>query len=364
MGMAPDGSRMKDHYVMKSHLDKFIHPTSKERVLYPYRKGMGQLHPKGPRHLGCAEGFYNQVLEDGAESTRLDEGFQLGEKLLFSSGKRTPSTLSRCVYDEAFFPTTDQERAEITFCTSFMYCRAPVQIHNTAMIRHLGANIDVFNRLDAEDEELVKSYMEANDVTKDEAQKQVAKSKDEILRGNMTVSVGWEHERQDGFNMLTLQQHIMSVVDDMRWRLLRAASGSSFLTTDNPVVVEDPSFPKKRMHGMRQSRRIEVWFPISHEIGLLVDWRREQPQGRVVASHSQTRALNRRMIKWCYRHVYSPRREDWIAEATKSAKFRPLLDRLTSIDEWCKSARGNIVDMMSALENGEEADVFADLQMC
>ena len=62
--------------------------------------------------------------------------------------------------------------------------------------------------------------------------------------------------------------------------------------------------------------------------------------------------------------MYSPRREDWIAEATKSARFRPLFDRLTSIDEWCKSANGNIVDIMSALENGEEADVFADLQMC
>jgi hypothetical protein len=352
---------MNDHYVMVAHLNKFIHPESKQRVLHPFRKGRNELGPKGPKHLGCAEGFYSQVLEDGTVTNRLDTGLKISENLTFGSGKRDCGVLARCIYDDVFFPTTEAERIEITHCTAFSYCRAPVQIHNVAMMHQFTINLMTYEIGLEPDEPIVRAMMQANKMSESEAREHLTIGKKAIRDGDITVSAAFPHERQSGFDILTMQKE-MWIIEKMQWRLLEAAPGSFFLTSDNPVVVEDASSPTRRVHALRQSKNVEIWFPISHRYGFLMAWRK-QGQGRSVASHSQTRSLNRRMIKWCYRHVYSPLRAPWINEAVRDVIFSPLLGRLKSIHECYQNKPDGPIDVVAALQDAEYADVFEDLYM-
>jgi hypothetical protein len=76
------------HFVSKAHLDKFVHPTSPQNVVYPYAKGTGAQRPRGTKHLASADHFYIQQ-EDGEPTNKLDENRKKSESLFFASGKNT-----------------------------------------------------------------------------------------------------------------------------------------------------------------------------------------------------------------------------------------------------------------------------------
>ena len=67
---------MKDnqHFITKAHLDKFVHPTSKDNVLYPYvKEGVGPRSIEGHEvFLGSADQFYVQD-DSGVTTNKLDE---------------------------------------------------------------------------------------------------------------------------------------------------------------------------------------------------------------------------------------------------------------------------------------------------
>lgn len=60
------------HYISKAHLDKFIHPSSPQKVLYPYTKGRGPQPAKGTKRLASADHFYRQI-DAGQPTNKLDE---------------------------------------------------------------------------------------------------------------------------------------------------------------------------------------------------------------------------------------------------------------------------------------------------
>ena len=83
---------------------------------------------------------------------------------------------------------------------------------------------------------------------------------------------------------------------------------SCFLTSDNPVILTSHS--QKDDPGIGQ-RYTEVWFSVSYKKGLLWTWKHSGID-KTTLGHSATRVQNRNMIRWCYKEVYSPLREDWI----------------------------------------------------
>lgn len=359
----------KHHYVMKAHLDKFVHPTSDNRRLYPYRRGVGLLPWKrdgfGPKGLGWATDFYSQVREGGSVSNDLDYSIQAQETLFFGSVKGRLSPLSRCIFDADFFPYTEAQKAAIAFCAAFSRLRSPVQIHDAAMVSEFAAN--AFALKVATTSDTVEWFEKRKGLSSEEARAAAHEWKTDLLEGNLRAGVGKDKERQDGLESLAYIKVLVASLTEMCWRLLVATGNDFFLTSDNPVVFEDRAQPTKRFNGIRQPR-VEVWYPLSHRIGLLSNWTMKQ-QGRFGVGHSQVRALNRRMIKWCYRNVYSPLPEDWIEHAVRNDDFNPLLDRFTTLGAVVEPAKDNIIieapasAAAAALENGEPADVFAELKM-
>ncbi len=342
------------HYTPKAHLDKFIHPSSAENVLYPYAKGGHSCRPRGTKKLASYESFYVQTVGDGLTDNSLDESLQNAERLMFASGKRTTGPLAKCIY-EGRLPATVNERLDLVAGIALMRCRAPVQIHNTAMQGDLSNQMWFLNTLNTDQARAayIKSGIPAAEV---DAEIEVDRRK--LLSGELWLGI--EDQRQAGLESFQFTEMLAAALSQMRMRLIHVYRKDVFITSDNPVVVNVPGF--HRGEGISQTKDTEVWFPISYNRGILLD-HREGPDGIEYFGHSQSISLNRRILKWCHRFVYSPLRLNWLKVASRQERFNPLLGRMRSLGDLVESAEGDIVSTQKYLENADACDVFHGMDL-
>jgi len=345
-----DAKDTNQHYITKAHLDKFVHPESMQPVLYPYRKGGAPCRPTGTKRLGSAINFYRQIA-NGSLTDALDEARKKSETLLFSSGKRTPSSISKCVFDDGYLPAKE-DAAHLAAAAAFLFCGSPVQIHNTAMHLLLLHQIDLFNRIGTKEaEELYREqYGEA-------ASERLAEDRRRILDGKLFADVGRENWKQLGFESFHLEEHLIELLLGMRMTVATCHRRSFFVTSDNPVVRTYPSRPDQLND--------EMWFPISYKRGVL--WHRRSLSEKTTFGFSETISMNRRMIKHAHIRIYSPRPEDWIREASKEATFDPLLGHYGSLSKVIAASEEaidmqgkprEIVDLVAAMRAGQKIDVL------
>lgn len=338
------------HYITRAYLDKFIHPSSDQKVLYPYERRRGACDAKGVKRLGSHKNFFRQN-DNGEITDKLDEARELTERLLFSSGRVNPSSLAQCVFNDDFLPTA-KDRLHFAAAAAFLFCSSPVQIHNTAMDHLLFAQMDLFNKMNSAEMRSMydKKYGE-------QAATRLEEDREKVLHGKLVMDVGEENWRQLGFDVFQFEKQFIHLIQEMQMTIVDCHPKSVFLTSDNPVVR---TFPTRH-----DSLDDQVWFPISYKRGIL--WHRNNLPGRTTFGHSQTRAFNRRVIKYSYKKVFAPLPEDWIEAAVTTEDFDPLLGHYGSLDEVMKHAlqaespeKGHskeIVDLFAAMKAGKRLDV-------
>jgi Protein of unknown function (DUF4238) len=348
------------HFITKAHLDKFVHPTSPQKVLYPYTKRRGaQRKARGTKRLASADHFYRQI-ESGQPTNMLDEARKVSEQLFFGSGRSTCAPLAKCIYDENYLPAPE-ERIMLEGAAAFLRCGAPVQIHNTAMIGLLASQQWLFNELNSD--EVIEKYKAQY---RDDAENQWNEAKDAIYKGEVRAEVGKENWKQLGFDSFTFETLWLEGLARMGLTICTSHSKSFFLTSDNPVVLRSYFQPDNPGLGVKDA---EVWFPISYNHGLL--WSRKHLGiHKTTLGYAATCDYNRQIIKWCYREVYSPLPGDWINEAVKEATFDPCYGHYGSLEKVLqhsfharigppgpKGRKGEVVDILAALRAGEKCDV-------
>jgi hypothetical protein len=343
------------HYVTRAHLEKFVHPTSGQAVLFPYRKGRGLLRPTGTRRLGSAMNFYRQVV-NGTLSDQLDEARKASETLLFSSHKRAPSSVVRCINDDGFVPR-HEDALELAAAAAFLFCGSPVQIHNTAMVALLASQMDLLNRMS--NKTVREAYLHDYG---DEADRRLAEDRERILDGDLFADVGSDHWKQLGFESFQNEGNLIRLLLDMNMTVVSPNPRLFFVTSDNPVVRIYPSQPDKTDD--------EMWFPISWSRAIW--WHRRDIGLKSRLGYSETMAMNHRLIKHSYRRIYSPLAQDWVMEAVRNAVFNPVWGHYRSLRAVLdKSERAidqdgkphEIVDLVAALRSGEPVDVVASDQL-
>ena len=344
------------HYVSKAHLDKFVHPTSQQNVLYPYAKGKGAC-ATGTKQLASADRFYLQQ-ESGQSTNKLDEARKEREVLLFASGKRTSGPLAKCVYDDNFTPSAS-DRAILAEAAAFLRCGSPVQVHNTAMLALMADQAEVFNSLNSD--QVKNKYRNSYG---DDADQKLEEDRKAFWEGSLFVDVGEENWKQLGFISTQTEAIWLDTLSAMGLTICNAHPGSCFVTSDNPVVLTCNS--QKDRPGL-WVKDAEVWFPISHKKGLLWTWRHTGADATTLG-HSATRNQNRKMIRWCYRAIYAPLPEDWIGLAVKEETFNPCYGHYGSLKETAENhclpavdesgSSREVVDLVSALRAGEKLDVL------
>jgi hypothetical protein len=218
------------HYVSKAYLDKFVHPTSKDKQLYPYLKDRGGKNPTGTRRLASADHFYVQH-ENGTTTNKLDEARQKSENLYFAGGNNA-SPLVKCALDDGFFPTAS-DKIIFAGAAALLRCGSLVQIHNAAMMALFAEQMELFNRLNTDD---VMEKFKAD--FGDEADEKLQKARDSIWKGKVFAEVGEEHWKQLGFTSFhaegPLPMRAWSAAGPsrrrgrFRWRIMGSSGGQIF----------------------------------------------------------------------------------------------------------------------------------------
>lgn len=331
-----------DHYVTRSYLERFIHPTSKadgNEVLFPYSKGRGACRCKGTKRLGCAEDFYRIRTRDGGTDKSLDDVLSKLESFFFRSGNKSEGAYAR-VANTGKWPSNATDKLELASIAAMLRCRAPVQIHNAAMQVHANRLIDSYIALKPGGR--LRQLMLDDGCTAEE----IDKGRLALFEGDLTVDVGKEYQKQEGLISLPAFEAISAAFEKMRWRLVVIRNGETFITGDNPVVLHVQDDPVGQ--ALFQNPHVEVWFPIAHDKGFLID-HRDGPDAIETLGHSQIRVLNRRVLKWANRFVYSPLPEEWLELAARTESFNPLRGKLTSIKSLYDSIDAPVVPLNAYL---------------
>lgn len=339
----------KDHFVPQAYLRPFIHPFSTQKVLHRYRKNSTRRYsPRGIRTIARIEAFYSQRLPNGSISNELDRAIQELETKLFASGKRTPTTWSKCVY-EGHFPHSFSERLELAGCIAHLRARSPVQINNMAVLSYFCRQSHVYNLMLCPDYE---EYCVSNDnLSRDEARQRVQDDLRAIWNGDLFLAA--EDERQEGLRSLAYAEDYIDILASMRWQILECPKGKFFVTSDNPVVTNVQGFRKPEC---------EIWCPISHRCGFLLTNHHSWPEGRFV-NKARVDGLNDLIIRHCYRYVYSPMANEQIYKKTATEQNSPLLGRRNLVDVFgpFNNGRSEVIEIFRAMQDGERTDLLENL---
>ena len=330
-------------------MDRFVFPDTAQKELYPYRKRGLPCRARGTKRLGSAINFYRQKV-NGQLTDSLDEARKQSETLLFASGKRSPSSISKCIFDQDFIPDSS-DRLHLAAAAAFIFCGSPVQINNTAMNLLLFHQIEAFNWFNTP--EAASHYR--NHYGTDSASR-LAEDRQAFLKGNLFIDVGEENWKQLGFSAFELEKDILDILHGMTLTIVDCHFRCFFLTSDNPVVHISPSESSKMND--------EVWFPISYNRALL--WSHRPRMERERLGYSETRVRNRQIIKYSYKFIYSPRPEQWIESAVREEPFDPMFGHYGSLEKVIEGARPayasghnkirEIVDLGASMKLGERFD--------
>jgi hypothetical protein len=347
------------HYVTKAHLDKFVHPNTGQNVLFPFERGIGRRKATGTKQLASANHFYAE--RDGEVLVnRIDVIRKHAEARLFASGRRTAGPIAKCIYEDKYTPNPE-ERFALVQAAALLRWGSPVEIHNTAMLSLLCQQVFAFNLLNSEQakEEYQKSYG-------DQAEERIQLDREALQTGDLVIDVGEENWKQLGFEAYKFEEVFIDAVSRMGLTICTAHYKSFFITSDNPVVLTSDSQSDSPGLALRDA---QVWFPISYRRGLLWSWKHSGVE-RDYFNHSETRKMNRRMVRWCYKHVYSPLAEDWIEAAVKEVSFNPCFGHYGTLQRVMDAHSapavmgpgagervGNIVDLIAGLRSGQKCDV-------
>lgn len=108
--------------------------------------------------------------------------------------------------------------------------------------------------------------------------------------------------KMDGVVRVThLVSHLLLRMD---WSLFIAPSGSNFITSDNPVVIKDPSNLNVKMCGIASSPKVEVTFPLTRLICLFGSWGRYRKEVEKISADEVSR-INFETFKYSHRFLIS-----------------------------------------------------------
>jgi hypothetical protein len=121
--------------------------------------------------------------------------------------------------------------------------------------------------------------------------------------------------------MLELSLHYTEVFEHMRWNLVEAPAGRSFITSDCPVHVIDSEAAANGPHKFALTDRAIFTFPISDKYLLLGD-KREGPDRILGATSEQLAGSQNDQIGRAYRQVYA---------SFESSALQKAIDRVHSV---------------------------------
>ena len=303
------GVKQYQHFVPQFYLRGFFDPIEEEKgqhILWLYTVG---YKPKRmpTKRIGGEDSLYNFTNDDGIEQAWLEE--RLGDLERIAA-----PVLTKLGSADIFL--SRRERDEFAGFLALMLCRG----------RYF---FDLANSLQAD-----MIVAQAEDFLADPMRFREAIRQRETRTGDPVASeydameeflrrlVAGEYIVEDANrlwpikHMHTQALRLMPLFERMRWILLRSAD-EMFLTSDNPVNLNDPGLQEENDHFVH-SADANFTFPVNRNT--LLQGVLTTGSDRIVSIRSyDVRQLNQRTIVRSYQHLYAP---------LKSERIRLLMERI------------------------------------
>jgi hypothetical protein len=259
-------TKKRHHTVPKMHLKHFA-GSDPQGQIWTYDSENGQMWSATPDNTAVISHFYSVERDDGTMDTTIED-------YLATIEDAATSPYERLLAGE--IPKAPDSRADFARFLAYMYLRTTamrrkggelygrlVQVMAYAYGSHPGAFATMVSDLEKETGRTFSPEM------RDQMRKSLLDPTDYVFQ------VSGEHTLET----LGAADKLMELFYQMKWSLVRPLNGY-FITSDNPIVRQvDPTsvHPIRGDRGF-MNRTVEVTFPLSPKIQLLMTWQRDAPE--------------------------------------------------------------------------------------
>lgn len=273
---------MDQHFVSRFYLDAFLAP--KAQKIWEFSIEDGKWRNKPTKKSAVVPDLY--TLDDVASDDKLayEEMFQKIE-----SG--TARTIKKVIQGKEL---SDQERADLAGFVGFCQTRTPGDLE---------LQTNFYQQLLDVQFEMYRGNREALDQLKSDFKVRTGKDLDDEFLENLKLKPK-KHLVLHG--MAQKMKVAGELLAQMRLTVLRTDSPVfSFITSDYPVSIYDPTIPKGSFFGAGLGfPNVEVFLPLGRKVGVLLTNKPDLPE-EGLATDLQLEQLNSRTIAFAQKFVYA-----------------------------------------------------------
>lgn len=246
-------TKKRHHQIPQFYLRHFASPGTDQ--IWNYDKRDGRVFRTSILNTACETHLYSVPNEDGSRNTEIEN---LLSDIEGKAAAQYPGLLTGTI------PTGQQKADLASFLASMCvrtnsYRRAYAETHGHAFQEYMYKT--------AHDEKAFNEMVERQNISRGSPLSTVEK---EAYRQSMLDPSGLviEIDRTWTLKAIGLHDGLMKAFRNMNWALLRAPKDWVFITSDAPVIMANCPDPKQ----IRFSKTVQVSFPLSSEVCLLVNW--------------------------------------------------------------------------------------------
>ena len=286
------------HFVPQMYLRAFADPASKQGELWRYGPGF-KPQLRAPKGIAWQDYFYDVAGELPPEDNHMESFYGETETIAAPHLERLRA---------GNIKLTPQEKRELSTFISLMRTRTRSyreQVNTIASKMHVLMAKETLETKGGVDDVIEKNVAlgggERIEV------EQVRSALQALVDGNVIVeqtSRAWTIKQA-----LERSEQLDELIESMNWNLFEAPDGYAFITSDNPVVVNDPLGRALGPKGYRPTKMTQLHFPVSSKYLLIGDFL--GPNETVQkASPDRLAKYNYNQIVSAHKEVYAPFKSD------------------------------------------------------
>lgn len=303
---APGSSPKRHHFVPQMYLRAFADPASAQGELWRYGPGF-KAQLRSPKSIAWQDHFYDAFGELPPEENDFENFYGETEtiaaphleKIRGGNVKLTPG-----------------EKSELSTFISLMRTRTRSYhelVNTVASKMHVRIAKETLETKGGVEDLIAKNVAMGGEHLEVE---QVRSALQAVVDGKVIVeqtSKAWTMKQA-----LESATQIDHLIEAMNWNLFEAPNGSAFITSDNPVVVNDPLGQLLGPKGYQPTKMTQLHFPVSSKYLLMGDF--------LGPNETMEKASPERLVKYNYNQIVSAHRE--VYAPFKSDELQADVDRV------------------------------------
>lgn len=314
--------KIRHHYVPRFYLEKFVDSENKPYI-WVYEKGNPVAVKASSKDIACEKYGYSFTDETGKRDSETIEN-ALAE---------LESNVAPVFEKIRNYEDLDKEDREIfSFFLAFMMGRVPgyrrnIENATAEFVKRFAA----IQKADIEKKILrfnevqrgVEEDKEASEGEKEEfTEEEIVDGLGKIVNGEYIIEINPE------FSLLTfvVAKELVPVFYGMDWSFWLATDDYKYITSDNPMIYDDPTHERKSIYGVGLlNKNIEVTFPVAKDLVFVGNWKKMN--GYKKTNNKIVKAVNRRIAASAYRFVFASENSEGLNTLVQKYKdVKPSLE--------------------------------------